>query len=119
MTKNGCEVDAIIKIRHHIHKFPEGRFGEFNTQKTLTDTLIGFGLEASAIKKCAGTGLVVDIIGKGPEKKDNGAKCIAIRADMDGLFMKENNPDLVYRTTTEYAHMCGHDGHMAMALACA
>ena len=38
---------------------------------------------------------------------------------MDGLLMKENNPDLSYRTKTEFAHMCGHDGHMAMVLACA
>ena len=119
MVKDGCEVDAIIKVRHHIHKFPEGRFTEVNTQKTLKDNLIGFGLDSAQIKPCAGTGLVIDIRGKGPEVKDTSVKSIAIRADMDGLFMKENNPDLAYRTTTEYAHMCGHDGHMAMALACA
>lgn len=38
---------------------------------------------------------------------------MALRADMDGLPMEENNPDLEYKTCTEFAHMCGHDGHMA------
>ena len=36
---------------------------------------------------------------------------------MDALPMPENNPDLPYRTRTNAAHMCGHDGHMATLLA--
>jgi metal-dependent amidase/aminoacylase/carboxypeptidase family protein len=44
---------------------------------------------------------------------------IAIRADMDALPMPENNPNLEYRTTTKFAHMCGHDGHMATLLSAA
>jgi len=35
---------------------------------------------------------------------------------MDALLMAENNPTLPYRTTTEYAHMCGHDGHTVILL---
>ena len=38
---------------------------------------------------------------------------------MDGLLMEENNPKLEYRSRTKYAHMCGHDGHVAMLLAAA
>ena len=38
---------------------------------------------------------------------------------MDGLPMPEDNPDLEYKTKTDFAHMCGHDGHMAMLLAAA
>jgi metal-dependent amidase/aminoacylase/carboxypeptidase family protein len=38
---------------------------------------------------------------------------IALRADIDGLKMKEVNSDLPYVSKTEYAHMCGHDGHTA------
>mmetsp|Transcript_1014 Transcript_1014/g.618 ORF Transcript_1014/g.618 Transcript_1014/m.618 type:complete len:86 (-) Transcript_1014:513-770(-) len=33
--------------------------------------------------------------------------------------MAENNPHLPYRTQTNFAHMCGHDGHAAMLLAAA
>ena len=38
---------------------------------------------------------------------------------MDGLPIPENAKDLPYRTQTDHAHMCGHDGHMACLLACA
>ena len=38
---------------------------------------------------------------------------------MDGLPIPENNLYLKYKTTTDYAHMCGHDGHMTTLLAAA
>jgi len=38
---------------------------------------------------------------------------------MDGLPINEDNPTLEYRSQTDYAHMCGHDGHMATLLATA
>ena len=41
---------------------------------------------------------------------------IALRADMDGLPIPENNPHLPYKSKTEYAHMCGHDGHMTVLM---
>lgn len=44
---------------------------------------------------------------------------IALRADLDGLPMPENNKNLPYRSITNYAHMCGHDGHMATLIATA
>ena len=50
---------------------------------------------------------------------DNDAQVVnsvALRADMDGLPMKENNPHLPYTSKTAFAHMCGHDGHMATVL---
>jgi len=64
----------------------------------------------------AGTGLVVDLKGTGAAAEDTSVKMIALRADMDGLPMAENNPTLPYRTQTAAAHMCGHDGHMATLL---
>ena len=44
---------------------------------------------------------------------------VALRADIDALAMPEDNKILKYKTITSYAHMCGHDGHMAMLLAAA
>jgi hippurate hydrolase len=38
---------------------------------------------------------------------------------MDGLPIIENNPNLPYRTTTNFAHMCGHDGHMTTLISAA
>lgn len=57
------------------------------------------------------TGFTVDIKGKGPESAT--PKCIAIRADLDGLPMEEHNLHLEYRSVNHMAaHMCGHDGHI-------
>ena len=80
--------------------------------------MCSFGLADTDIKKCAGTGLVVDIKGTGPEVED-GINVVAFRADIDALPMPEHNIGLPYITTTPYAHMCGHDGHMTMLLAAA
>lgn len=80
--------------------------------------LLSFGIEESFINPCAGTGLVVDIVGTG-EETEGGVNSIALRADMDALPIPENNPTLPYQTTTNSAHMCGHDGHMATLLAAA
>ena len=44
---------------------------------------------------------------------------VALRTDLDGLRMPEDNPNLPYRTKTEHAHMCGHDGHMVTLLSAA
>ena len=72
------------------------------------------------MKKTAKTGLVVDIMGTGaPEKSSTGPKLVALRTDLDALAMPENNPELPYRTKTKFAHMCGHDGHMACLMSAA
>ena len=89
----------------------------------IYDTLIGLGIDKKNIRKCAKTGLVVDINGTGKVQTGSNSKDsptinnIAIRADIDGLPMKENNQSLPYKSQTEFAHMCGHDGHVAMLMA--
>lgn len=71
------------------------------------------------IKVCAKTGLTVDIWGTGDSQMDvsGGVDSIALRADMDGLPMPEANKSLEYCSKTDFAHMCGHDGHVATLLA--
>ena len=85
----------------------------------MIETLGNLGIEEKYIKKSAKTGLVVDIWGKGEKVADADGKVnvIALRADMDGLQMAEDNPDLDYKSQTNFAHMCGHDGHMASLMA--
>jgi amidohydrolase len=73
----------------------------------------------NSIKDCAKTGLVVDFVGKCKAKKNKSkVNGIALRADMDGLPIPEGG-DLPYKSKTNFAHMCGHDGHMATLLATA
>lgn len=99
----------LLEIRHYLHQNPELSFQEYNTstyiQKILSDHKITY--QAGI----AGTGVIAIIEGKNPDKK-----CIALRADMDALPIKEAN-------TCEYAsinegvmHACGHDVHTTCAL---
>ena len=61
--------------------------------------MIGWGIPAEDIQTCAKTGLVVDF-GEIPSSGASGTviNSIALRADMDGLPMPENNQDLEYKT---------------------
>ena len=120
MDQNGGDISAMINLRRKIHSHPEGGFKEVVTQKVLSDTLLSFGVDKKCIKTCAKTGLVVDIYGTAPaDKNSKGCNLVALRTDLDGLPMPENNQSLPYKTQTEFAHMCGHDGHMACLMAAA
>ena len=118
MRAAGCDIERLIEFRHDIHKHAESAFKEFETSRKVKELLLSYGIEEANIRPCAGTGMVVDIIGTGEEIKE-GVNCIALRADMDALPIPENNPTLPYKTTTDCAHMCGHDGHMATLLSAA
>lgn len=106
-------------IRRHIHANPEPGYEEVKTHAFLKKVLQEFaGIDASHMRSCAKTGLVVDIRGKGPPSSSSRGpetiQTIALRADMDALRMTELNNGLPYRSGNEgVAHLCGHDGHMA------
>ena len=117
MESSGVDIDKYIIIRKDFHKHAEIAFKEFRTQQKIIDILKSFGLKDQNIKKCAGTGLVVDIKGTGAPDETPGCHNVAFRTDIDALPMPEHNVGLEYKTITEYAHMCGHDGHMTMLLA--
>ena len=86
----------------------------------MSSTLEKFGIDKKNIKKCAGTGLVVDIMGTAsPDLSAKGCSLVALRTDLDALPMPENNQSLPYKTKTKFAHMCGHDGHMACLMSAA
>ena len=112
----GIDTEKMGALRRLLHTHPEGGFKEFRTQIQVRQTLKEFGIEDKYIKDCAGTGLVVDIFGTSDQESTEGVTSVALRADMDGLPIPENNPHLSYKTTTDHAHMCGHDGHMATIL---
>lgn len=108
-----------ILWRKDIHQNPElGNF-EKRTAKIIADHLRGLGIE---VKEAVGKTGVVGIL-KGAKP----GKCIALRADMDGLPIIEN-PNLPYASKVKSTyngqevgvmHACGHDTHVAMLMSVA
>ncbi|CAI2371309.1 unnamed protein product [Moneuplotes crassus] len=114
LTQAGLDFDDIEKTRKHIHQNAEGEFKEINTKAKILEYFTD--VDKDDIKELATTGLTIDIKGTAPPTEEGECNVIALRADMDGLPMKEET-GLDYSSVTEYAHMCGHDGHMAILIA--
>ena len=107
-------LESLIALRREIHRHAETAFNEFETQKKIQEYLGSLSISESSIKKCASTGLVVDISGKGPASGNK--RIIAFRAEMDALPVCEKESKLEYKSETDNSHLCGHDGHLACLL---
>jgi amidohydrolase len=106
----------VIQWRHHFHQFPELSNREFKTADYIAKYLTSLGLAVTTNVAKTGVVAILDSGKPGP--------VIALRADMDGLPVLEQN-ELAYRSkqTGEYngnqvpvMHACGHDTHMAMLM---
>ena len=109
----------VIKWRHHFHEFPELSNREFKTAEYVASYLKSLGLQVQTGVAKTGVVAILDSGKPGP--------VVALRADMDGLPVKEENA-LPYRSNQvgEYngkevpvMHACGHDTHMAMLMGAA
>jgi hippurate hydrolase len=112
-TERYC-LDKIREFRHWMHQHAELSLHEYNTHKKIKEMGLSFGVPEEAWKLCTKTGWRVEIKGKGPAKGTK--RTIGCRSDHDGLPMAEQNDHLPYKSQTEAAHMCGHDGHTACLL---
>jgi amidohydrolase len=109
----------LLTWRRHLHQHPELSNREVETAKYVAEKLRSFGLEPQT--GIAKTGVVAVLKGGLP------GPTVALRADMDGLPVREE-VDLPFasKATAEYEgnkvgvmHACGHDTHVAMLLATA
>ncbi len=107
-------VPGMVAMRRDLHEHPELAFEEVRTSGIVAQRLQTMGLEVQT--GIAKTG-VVGLLRGGASKQ--GAKTIAIRADMDALPIHELN-EIDYRSTIDgKMHACGHDGHTSILLAVA
>ncbi len=97
-----------------IHQNPELSTHEVNTAKYVAQLLKEMGFEVHEHVGRNGIEGVVGVLRHG-----DGNKKIGIRADMDALPIQEIN-HLPYKSKHDgISHLCGHDGHTAMALGAA
>lgn len=98
--------ESIIKWRRELHKIPEVGLHLPKTSEYIKNKLEEMNIDFTTYDNHSG---ITAVIGK----KDG--KTIAIRADMDGLPIKEEC-NVEFKSTTGNMHACGHDGHMAVLL---
>ena len=103
--------DEMRQWRQHLHQFPETAFEETQTAQFIADKLNNFGLNVH--QGLGKTGVVATLSAGNSNKK------IALRADMDALFIQEQNSFAHKSCHDGKMHACGHDGHSAMLLGAA
>lgn len=111
--------NKLVAIRRKIHANPELGYQEYETAELICKELDQLGIPYK--KGIAKTGVVAVL------KKGEGP-CVALRADMDALPIKEEN-DLDYKSEKKLKasdgpeiplmHACGHDLHTTMLLGAA
>ena len=111
--------DKVIAWRRDLHEHPELGNREFRTSALIAEHLRSLGMEVST--NVAHTGVV------GILRGTSDRPMVALRADMDGLPVKER-VDLRFasKVTSQYGnrevgvmHACGHDNHMAILMGAA
>ncbi len=101
----------LVAIRRDLHRIPELAFKEEKTSVYVADQLRETKMDV--ITGIAGTG-VMGILSTGRP-----GPTLLIRADMDALPITEKTGLSFCSEHPGAMHSCGHDGHMAMALAAA
>ncbi len=98
---------AAIKVRRHLHRYPELSWQETRTQAFLEAWLAERGLTPVQVAK---TGLYVDI--------GEGDAPVVYRADIDALPVQDAKQPGMAACISEVpgvSHACGHDLHSAVA----
>lgn len=103
--------DDMRRWRRQIHQYPETAFEETETARLVADRLRQAGIEVH--QGLAQTGVV------GVLRRGNSTNSLALRADMDALFIQEQNQFDYASRYHGKMHACGHDGHTAMLLGAA
>lgn len=100
----------LVELRHDLHRHPELGYEERRTHDLVCERLKELGV-AFKPHLAGGTGVVAHL----PATRGGGG-CIALRADMDALPIRERT-GLPYASENPGAmHACGHDGHTTILL---
>ena len=112
------DLEQLTRFRRELHQIPELSFELPETLAYVRSVLEGLICEITEpCESCVCAYFDVDAA-CGRAEGSRRAAC-AIRADMDALPITERSGVAFCSTKPGHMHACGHDGHMAMALAAA
>jgi amidohydrolase len=103
-------LNHLIEIRRYLHQYPELGYNEHQTSEVVAIELDKLGIDYK--RHVAGTGIIATL-------KNGVGKCIALRADMDALPLKEETGLPFSSKVNDVMHACGHDVHTTMLLGAA
>ncbi len=103
-------IDSAVAVRRDLHEHAELSTQEFRTQGVILERLRALGLDD--VRESADTGATAIVQGGKPGPN------LLWRADIDGLPLIEET-GLPFSSNEKAMHACGHDGHVAIALAMA
>lgn len=110
MSEIDSYLDQLVGWRRHLHQYPEISFEEHETVAYIEREL-GARLQHARFQRLTPTSLVVEFDSGRPGPK------IGLRADIDGLAITEDRPDLEFASKVpNRMHGCGHDGHTAVIM---
>lgn len=109
VRKDIADYEELMRfLRRQLHAQPELSDCEYDTQAFIIDFLRKLNLDS--VQPMAQTGVRGVILTPGA------LETIGFRADMDALFITEQN-DIPFVSQHEgVMHACGHDGHMALLM---
>lgn len=101
---DGDILDRARALRHALHRAPELSGQESGTAGRIADEMAGLG--ARVVSGLGGTG-VAAVFGRGE-------RGLIIRCELDALPIEETGRPAYRSERPGVAHLCGHDGHMAI-----
>lgn len=100
------EINEIINLRHELHKHPEISNNEFNTAERISNFISKFRPDEVLPLGKTGKAFVFN--------SNKPGKTSMFRAELDALPIAENSLAAHASLNKNIAHVCGHDGHMAI-----
>lgn len=100
-------IEEVIKIRRHLHQYPEISEKEYETSNYIKSYLDKIGIESKIIGE---TSVVATLI------NNLNYPTIALRAEIDVLPIEEKNSFEYKSKNKGVMHACGHDGIAAVVL---
>ena len=107
--------DLLVALRRDFHENPELGFEEWRTSGKIKEFLANEGIEYIETAKTGVCGIIKGAL-KDESKKD---RCIALRADIDGLPMDDKKTCSYSSKVKGRMHACGHDAHTTILLGAA